>query len=86
MKKYLPYILAVLSFGVLLSLSIILNSCNKPNNRLIAKHICIIDSFYEKKPVAINDIQKTYVYHTTCGSNIFTYNKNMYHISDTLIY
>jgi hypothetical protein len=82
MKKYLPYILTILFFGVMLFLSIMLNSCNQSTT----KRICIVDSFYEKKPIAINEIQITYVYRTSCGNKIFTYENNRYHINDTIKY
>lgn len=86
MKKNLPIILTFVFLASVVLISIWLDSCNIPNRRLIAKQNCIIDSFYEKKPIAINEFQTTYVYHTSCGDKIYTYNPNLYHINDTIIY
>lgn len=82
MKKYLPYILTVLFFGIMLFLSIILNSCNYSAK----KHICVIDSFNKRNPISVNEIQTTYVYHTSCNTNLYAYDNNKYHINDTIKY
>jgi len=82
MKKYLPYILTVLFFGIMLLLSIMINSCNYSTK----KHTCVIDSFNKRNPISVNEIQTTYVYHTSCGTNLYTYENNKYHINDTIKY
>lgn len=85
MKKHLPFILTILFFGLMLLFSILMNSCNTQNKNSNVKRTCVIDSFYEKTPVALNEIQTTYVYHTNCG-NIYTYNSRMYRVKDTVKY
>lgn len=88
MKKFAPYVFAILWFLLIGIIALVLTGCEnrnkiEPGDKVVK---CVIDSSWVKQPVAINELTPKYYYKTECGQAFSTDRDDIYKIGDTITY
>ena len=73
MKKIITFLLAITICG-----------CDIKDNYYTKIYTCVVDTTYIKQPSNIGEFQPIFVYKTSCGFNISSYNSNLYKKKDTI--
>ena len=88
MKKFTPYVFAIIWFLLMGIIAFVLTGCEnrnkiEPGDKVVK---CVIDSSWVKQPVAINELTPKYYYKTECGQVFSTDRDDIYKIGDTITY